>query len=623
MLNVTQNILLLLLAQLSIGHLFAQHSGSPIDITSQWGLEYPLRLADSTSQRLHMEFVSEPVLFDFDGDNDLDLFLPYGYAPASIGLWASNRFYANTDSGWTDITIATGLNAFGPAGNGAVGDINGDGYLDLYLCSLGEDRLLLNVRGEYFEDISAALPSGAPAWSSAALFFDANLDGNLDLYVANYLDYAAEDTVLCMPEYPGVMVVCDPQMFDAAANRFYYGDGLGGFTDASTILSAREKNSRSLKVLLMDANGDQALDLLVLSYRAQNLLYLSNREGGMEEAALKSGLAVAADGSDPVWTAMDAADINNDGYEDVIFVTADGHLHSMLNDGNGHFFPGNYQTGFFTPGGTDQVGQLVATDINSDGFDELMFITLPVADITTADPGDSTVTGVIWERTYDGGKFAKTGNWQPVRLDTSIIIWGVAHNTADSLNAAAFAMDTTLAYSDAGSEASMIRASGEPDPVQYIDSIATDSAALSIEINDPLMAVSARWAILDTMFISGWAKRLTAQDLDGDGQDEVVASYGYGAYQVWQWEKGTAEHFVGLSFTTNGRGTSPIGGVLELITPGRVRRKIIKGESTSVILLGRRERGVDITFTWIDGVTANIHIESLNGYTRIWAAGEE
>ncbi len=131
--NVTQNILIILLSQVTIGHVLAQSSNSPIDITDQLGLEYLTQVVDSSAQYLHRQFPSAAVSLDFDADNDLDIFLPYGYALGDSGMLATNRLYANTDTGWTDITKATGLDAFGQAGNIAVGDFNGDGYPDLYL----------------------------------------------------------------------------------------------------------------------------------------------------------------------------------------------------------------------------------------------------------------------------------------------------------------------------------------------------------------------------------------------------------------------------------------------------------------------------------------------------------
>ncbi|MEO0652057.1 MAG: CRTAC1 family protein [Planctomycetota bacterium] len=120
---------------------------------------------------------------DFDNDGDDDLF-----TASSDG---AHRLYRN-DGGapFSDVTAASGLVT--PQVNGAImviaGDYDGDGWTDLYIGGEGPNRLMQNQGDGTFIDRAAFEGVDSLAWTASASWVDFDLDGDLDLYLGNYVD---------------------------------------------------------------------------------------------------------------------------------------------------------------------------------------------------------------------------------------------------------------------------------------------------------------------------------------------------------------------------------------------------------------------------------------------------
>ncbi len=342
------------------------------DISLDLGITSPDRLPPSGLYPLTDNFTGHAVPFDYDQDGDLDILLTFGPHAADSLYSGLNRLYRNDGSTWTDVTAIMGLARFPPAGNAAAGDINGDGFLDLYLCLFGYDRLLINENGQRWLDVTDSAGVKNDDWSTDAIFFDANQDGYLDLYIANYIDYPHGTDPICIDSRTRQRITCDPMMFDPAPNRLFINDGTGRFHDATATMGMLDTTSRSLAVELLDANSDNRLDLFVLSHRSPNLLYINTPGAGMIEMGLFSGVALAPNGSEPEWSQVSVSDIDQNGHIDLLLTSADSEILVMLNNGRGQFFEGQYQTGLFQPRFPYRATNTAVIDLDFNGTNDLI-----------------------------------------------------------------------------------------------------------------------------------------------------------------------------------------------------------------------------------------------------------
>ncbi|MCY3933302.1 MAG: VCBS repeat-containing protein [Acidobacteria bacterium] len=114
----------------------------------------------------------------------------------------------------------------------AAGDVDGDGWVDLYVTNLGSNHLWRSRGNGRFEDVTARAGVDDPGWSVPALFFDPDGDGDLDLFVGNYLDFNRGTHTVCAaavgdPDY------CSPRSFAPQPDRFFRNLGKGRFEEAT------------------------------------------------------------------------------------------------------------------------------------------------------------------------------------------------------------------------------------------------------------------------------------------------------------------------------------------------------------------------------------------------------
>ena len=222
---------------------------------------------------------------DFDGDGDFDIVI-VGFQAPHVQLWRN-------DGGlkFADATAGSGLEVATGAGTGAaVGDIDNDGDLDLYLSMLraGGCRLFRNEGKLKFIDVTAASGTAHDAGRSCAMS-DVDRDGRLDLYV-------------CCPDGP---------------NRLFRNNGDGTFTDVAPKAGVALPDRHSLGCAFADVDGDGRDDLYVTNYESQpDALFLNKGDGTFGDAAQAAGLTLKSSS-----VACTFADPDNDGDPDLLVTT--------------------------------------------------------------------------------------------------------------------------------------------------------------------------------------------------------------------------------------------------------------------------------------------------------------
>ena len=276
------------------------------DITRQADIDF-VHVNGAYGERLMPETIGSGLaFFDYDRDGDQDLLLiNSSYWPDHAGETTSRQaLYANDGRGhFQDVTEAVGLASSDYGMGVAVGDYDGDGWIDLYLTNLGRNRLLQNQHGQFTETTAQAGVGGAEAeWSSSAAFLDYDRDGDLDLFVTNYVKWSRQDDLQIDFRLTGLgRAYGAPNHFHGANNRLYRNEGDGRFTDLSraagiVVEEAGVPVGKGLGISVVDYDRDGWLDLVVANDTVRNFLYHNRGDGSFEEVGAFEGIAYDRNG---------------------------------------------------------------------------------------------------------------------------------------------------------------------------------------------------------------------------------------------------------------------------------------------------------------------------------------
>jgi enediyne biosynthesis protein E4 len=285
-------------------------------------------------------------LFDYDNDGDLDAFLVQSgpldrnaRPPAGSRLFRNDLGVENgrTFPRYSDVTEAAGIavNTFGMGA--AVGDIDSDGDLDLYVSGFGANTLYRNEGDGTFRDATREAGLVDARWSTSAAFVDYDRDGDLDLYVGHYVAFTMAGNKTCTDPV-GVRDYCAPAAWPAVPDRLLRNDGDGRFTDVSEPAGITRAYGPALGVAVGDLDADGWPDIYVANDAQPNQLWRNRRDGTFEDIGLLSGSAVNAGGRPEGSMGIALGDPDNDGDEDIFVSNLVGESHVLYaNDGTGNF----------------------------------------------------------------------------------------------------------------------------------------------------------------------------------------------------------------------------------------------------------------------------------------------
>ncbi len=306
------------------------------DVTAESGIHFQHSNGATGDKWLPETMGGGVACFDFDGDGDADLLFVNGTAwPDAKGTNAvatTAALYRNdTVPGgpirFVDVTAGSGLDIPIQGMGVACGDFDGDGRVDVFITAVGGDHLFRNLGGGKFEDVTVESGVGGPAtgWSTAAAWIDIDNDGDLDLYVGEYVQWSRELDRQVTPNFAGTgRAYGRPWNFAGAFPRLYRNDtekgGRPRFTDVSATSGLRVKHpvsglplAKTLAVAPIDLNDDGWMDLVVANDTVQNLVFTNRHDGTFAEIGVQAGLAFDAYGQARGAMGIDAARFRNDG----------------------------------------------------------------------------------------------------------------------------------------------------------------------------------------------------------------------------------------------------------------------------------------------------------------------
>ena len=265
--------------------------------------------------------------FDFDNDGDQDLLFvnstdwPWdangGKRPGALAL------FSNDGKGhFTDITASAGLDLDAYGMGSAIGDYDNDGLPDIFVTGVGGSHLFHNEGGGKFRDVTsqAAIGGSNEDWTTSASWLDIDNDGDLDLFVCNYVRWSKETDLAVDYKLPGIGRAYGPPMsFTGAYPYLYRNDGSGHFTDISAAAGIQIKNkatglplAKSLGLAPIDLDSDGWIDLIVANDTVQNFVFHNEHNGTFKEIGEVSGTAFDNYGKVRGAMGIDAARVQGD-----------------------------------------------------------------------------------------------------------------------------------------------------------------------------------------------------------------------------------------------------------------------------------------------------------------------
>ncbi len=266
-------------------------------------------------------------LIDYDRDGWLDIYFVNGAGNPARGVNQPTRhaLYRNLGNGkFLDVTSESGVAGYGRYGTGvAVGDIDNDGWPDLFVAHFGPNVLYRNLGNGTFSDVSRQAGVDDPFWGQSAGFFDLDNDGYLDLYVTNYLDLKYETHPVCGAEAPARRSYCDPEAFAGVADRLYRNRGDGTFDDISERSGIANPEGKGLGVVMADIDTDGWMDIYVANDKTRNFLFKNNGDLTYTDISYFSLTGFNAAGEAEAGMGTDFGDFDGDGLLDIVVTNYD------------------------------------------------------------------------------------------------------------------------------------------------------------------------------------------------------------------------------------------------------------------------------------------------------------
>jgi len=332
--------------------------GAPVPVTFDVGAQLPWKMycGGPTKDHILESSCGGVALFDYDGDGLLDIYLVTAAELTATRerVPRRNALYRNL-GGWTfqDVSKQAGVDLAAWGSGACVGDVDGDGRLDLYVTNWGPNALFRNRGDGTFANVTAAAGVAAGGWSTGCTFFDADADGDLDLYVVRYVETTWESLAHAQRTLNwrgGPRIMVGPTGLPGEADLFFENVGQGRFVEATGRhgLSDRSRGY-GYGVVATDYDDDGFVDLFVANDSNPNFLYHNLGNGRFESVGLAAGVAVNGDGRAQAGMGADAGDYDGDLRVDLVLTTFAHDRYSLYRGIDGRLFEDATAAGLAAP----------------------------------------------------------------------------------------------------------------------------------------------------------------------------------------------------------------------------------------------------------------------------------
>jgi enediyne biosynthesis protein E4 len=347
------------------------------DVTTAAGIHFKHNNGAYGGKLLPETLGSGCAFLDHDADGWQDILLVNSMDwPGHAHQRSTLRLYKNNRNGtFSDETRAAGLDVEMYGMGVAVGDYNNDGFPDILITCVGQNRLFKNTGKGTFIDVTS--PSGLgkrQAFSTSALWFDYDRDGLLDLFVCNYVKWSAERDVFCSLDGKHKSY-CTPEAYVGQTCWLFHNRGNGTFEDVTASCGIFDSSSKSLGVAMLDFDNDGWPDLLVANDTQPNKLYRNQRNGTFKDVGVEAGIAFSTEGKARAGMGVDVGDFDNSGREGIAITNFDNEMIGLYRaDASGNLTDIAMQSGVGLPSKTTLGFGCVFADCDLDGSLDLIAV---------------------------------------------------------------------------------------------------------------------------------------------------------------------------------------------------------------------------------------------------------
>jgi enediyne biosynthesis protein E4 len=354
--------------------LFSGDSPAPgfqlVDVTAPSNIQFRHNSGAYGGKFLPETLGSGCAFLDYDGDGWQDILLINGMDwPGHKKQRSTLRLYRNNRDGtFRDVTQKSGLDVEMYGMGVAVGDYNNDGFPDILVTCVGQNRLFKNTgKGTFLDVTKKSGLEGRQALSTSALWFDYDRDGLLDLFVCNYVKWSPEHDVFCSLDGKHKSY-CTPEAYRGETCWLFHNRGDGTFEDVIPSSGIFDSSSKSLGVALLDHDQDGWPDLLVTNDTQPNKLYRNNHNGTFKDIAVETGIAFSGEGKARAGMGVDVGDFENSGRSGVAITNFDNEMIGLYRaSSNGSYEDIATQAGVGLPSKTTLGFGCLLADLNLDG----------------------------------------------------------------------------------------------------------------------------------------------------------------------------------------------------------------------------------------------------------------